>query len=70
MAALTAGITPEAKLEKAGLIVASSKETLAAIAEANGMAAERRRAARALADHNLGEDRLRSIFAFSNCHVH
>ncbi len=31
----------KAKLEKAGLIVASSKETLAAIAEANGMAAER-----------------------------
>ncbi len=30
----------KAKLEKAGLTVASSKETLAAIAEANGMAAE------------------------------
>ena len=37
------GGDPEAlkvKLEKAGLTVASSKETLAAIAEANGMAAE------------------------------
>jgi DNA-binding phage protein len=41
---LDMGGDPEAlktKLEKAGLKVASSKETLAAIAEANGMAAEK-----------------------------